>query len=72
VCEVLSELELPYRLLTVGHRSARRAELVRRAGRMQVPFLVDPAEGVELLEAAWLVGHLEARYRRPAERRVPA
>jgi glutathione S-transferase len=65
VREALCELELPYLLHNVGRGSPRRAELVRRAGRMQVPFLVDPGAGVELFESADIVAYLEATYGRP-------
>ncbi|MDX1650085.1 MAG: glutathione S-transferase N-terminal domain-containing protein [Myxococcota bacterium] len=62
VRETLCSLEIPYLLRNVGRGSPRRAELVRRAGRMQVPFLVDPGAGVELFESADIVRYLEGTY----------
>jgi glutathione S-transferase len=62
VREVLCELELPYRLHNVGRGSPRRPAYVRRSGRMQVPFLVDPGAGVEMFESDDIVAYLEATY----------
>jgi glutathione S-transferase len=60
--EALCELELPYMLHNVARRSARRAELVARAGKMQVPYLADPNTGREMFESADIVQYLKETY----------
>lgn len=62
VREKLCALELPYRLYNVGKGSARRPALERRAGRIQVPYLVDPNTHVEMFESADIVRYLDATY----------
>ena len=62
VRETLCELELPYHLTNVAKGSARRDEFVRRSGKMQVPFLVDPNAGVEMFESADIIAYLNATY----------
>ena len=65
VREKLCTLELPYRLHNVGKGSPRRAAFVERAGKMQVPYLVDPSTGAGLFESAEIVAYLERSYRQP-------
>jgi glutathione S-transferase len=60
--EKLCSLELPYRLHNVGKGSPSRAAFERRAGRIQVPFLVDPNTNVEMFESADIVHYLDATY----------
>jgi glutathione S-transferase len=60
--EVLCELELPYRLHNVGKGSPSRDAFVRRSGKMQVPWLVDPNTGVEMFESADIAAYLERTY----------
>lgn len=62
VREALCELELPYQLHNVAKGSPSRAEFVARSGRMQVPWLVDPNEGVEMFESAEILAYLRATY----------
>ncbi len=62
VREKLCTLELPYRLHNVGKSSPGRPAFERRAGRMQVPFLVDPNTNVEMFESADIVHYLDATY----------
>lgn len=62
VREKLCSLELPYRLHNVGKRSPSRPAFERRAGRIQVPFLVDPNTNVEMFESADIVRYLDATY----------
>ncbi|MCG8588520.1 MAG: glutathione S-transferase N-terminal domain-containing protein [Proteobacteria bacterium] len=62
VRETLTELELPYRLVNVAKGSRQRDAFVARSGRMQVPFLVDPNQKVELFESANIVAYLENTY----------
>jgi glutathione S-transferase len=64
VREVLSELGLPHVVRNVPKGSPKRAELVRRGGKMQVPYLVDPNAGRELYESQDIVAHLEGEYGR--------
>ena len=60
--ERLCELELPYRLHNVGKGSPRRAEFVRRSGKMQVPYLADPNTNTEIFESADIVQYLQETY----------
>lgn len=64
VREVLCELELPYVLHSAGRGSAARAELERRAGRVQVPYLFDPNTGISMLESADIAAYLVREYAR--------
>ncbi len=36
--------------------------MAKRAGRVQVPFLIDPNTGVEMFESGEIVDYLEATY----------
>ena len=60
--EALCELELPYVLHNVAKGSPRRAELVKRAGKMMVPYLADPNTGREMFESADIVRYLRETY----------
>mgnify|MGYP001263456559 FL=1 len=60
--EALSSLELPYLLHNVAKGSAQRAAFVARAGKMQVPYLVDPNTGAAMFESADIVRYLESTY----------
>ena len=62
VRERLCELELPYRLHNVGKGSAKRAAFERSAGKVQVPYLVDPNTGKSLFESDEIIDYLEATY----------
>ena len=62
VREVLSELDLDYLTHPVAPGSPRRAELVRRGGKQQVPYLVDPNTGAEMYESDDIIGYLNATY----------
>jgi glutathione S-transferase len=62
VREKLCTLELPYRLHNVGRGSANRPALLERAGKVQVPFLIDPNAGVEMFESAQIVAYLDETY----------
>jgi glutathione S-transferase len=64
VRERLCELELPYWLHNVAKGSPRREAFVARSGRMQVPYLVDPNEGVEMFESAEIIDYLTQTYAR--------
>ncbi len=62
VREALCELELPYLLHNVARGSANREAFVARAGRMMVPYLVDPNTNTEMFESADIVAYLDASY----------
>ena len=62
VREALCELELPYVLHTVAKGSPKRDAFVRRSGKMQVPYLVDPNTSAALFESADIVRYLEQTY----------
>lgn len=62
VRETLSSLELPYLLHNVAKGSPKRDAFAARAGKMQVPYLVDANTGTALFESADIVRYLEATY----------
>lgn len=62
VREVLCELELPYLLRNIPRRAPEREAFIAHAGKMQVPYLIDPNTGVEMFESADIMAYLEATY----------
>lgn len=60
--EALCELELPYLLHNVGKDGEGRPAFVARAGKMMVPYLVDPNTGREMFESAEIRRYLYATY----------
>lgn len=62
VREVLCELNLDYRVKNVAKKSKRRPELEELAGRVQVPYLVDPNTGEAMFESDDIVAYLEETY----------
>ena len=62
--EALCDLEIPYLLHNVAKGSAKRDAFVRRAGKMQVPYLVDPNTSAAMFESAEIVRYLETTYAR--------
>ena len=60
--EALCELELPYVLHNVAKGSTKRDAFVRRSGKMQVPYLVDPNTSAALFESADIVRYLDTTY----------
>ena len=62
VRERLSELALPYVVRNLPTGSPKRDELVRRGGKMQVPYLVDPNTGREMYESDDITAYLSAEY----------
>ena len=68
VRETLCELELPYLLHNVAKGSPRRAEFVRRSGKMRVPYLFDPNRAIGLFESTDIVRYLEEHYAPKAPR----
>uniref|UniRef100_A0A7S1B4M5 GST N-terminal domain-containing protein n=2 Tax=Corethron hystrix TaxID=216773 RepID=A0A7S1B4M5_9STRA len=65
VREVLTELDLPYRLVSSGKGSRKRADLAARTGgSSQCPYLVDEDNGIEMAESADIVRYLYKTYGR--------
>jgi glutathione S-transferase len=62
VREELCSLELPYLLHNVARGSAKRDAFVGRAGKMMVPYLVDPNTGAAMFESADIVRYLRETY----------
>jgi len=62
VRERLCELEIPYWLRNVAKGSPSRESFVARSGKMMVPYLVDPNQGVAMFESADIVAYLERTY----------
>jgi glutathione S-transferase len=60
--EALCTLELPYRLHNVAKGSAQREAFAARAGKVQVPWLVDPNTDVQMFESADIVAYLTETY----------
>jgi len=60
--EALCELEIPYRLHNVAKGSPGREAFVARAGKMMVPYLVDPNRDVAMFESADIVAYLNDTY----------
>src|SRR5438094_860685 len=62
VREVLSELDLDYLVRNLPKGSPKRAELTRRGGKMQVPYLIDPNTRREMYESDDIIAYLEGQY----------
>ncbi len=62
VRETLSELDLEYVVRNVPKGSPKRAELEKRGGKVQVPYLIDPNAKVEMYESDDIVAYLEKHY----------
>jgi glutathione S-transferase len=67
VRESLNELNLDYRVESVGKLSSRRPELRELGGKLQVPFLIDPNSGAQLYESEEIIRYLERTYARPPD-----
>ncbi len=62
VRETLSELDLDTVIRNLPKGSPKRSELVQRAGKMQVPYLIDANTGREMYESDDIVAYLEDTY----------
>ena len=62
VRERLTNLELPYLLHNVAKGSPKRAAFVALAGKMMVPYLVDPNTGIAMFESADITAYVERTY----------
>jgi glutathione S-transferase len=65
VREVLCELALPYHLRNIAAGSSRRAAFTARAGKMMVPYLIDPNRDVAMFESADIIAYLRGTYATP-------
>jgi len=62
VRETLNELDLAHVVCNVPKGSPKRAELKKRGGKIQVPYLIDPNTGREMYESDEIVAYLEDEY----------
>ncbi len=62
VRETLSELDLEHIVRNVPKGSPKRADLQKRGGKVQVPYLIDPNTGREMYESDDIVAYLEKQY----------
>jgi|SRR5215470_9609270 len=62
VRETLCELDLEYIVHNVPKGSPKRAALLQRGGKVQVPYLVDPNEHREMYESDDIIAYLERQY----------
>jgi len=62
VREALCELDLEHIVRNVPKGSRKREALLARAGKVQVPYLVDPNTGSEMFESDDIVTYLYERY----------
>ena len=60
--EALCNLELPYRLHSVGKKSKNRAAFEAMSGKMRVPYLVDPNTDTRMFESADIARYLYDTY----------
>ena len=72
VREVLSELDLTSVVRNLPKGSPKRAELVQRGGKMQVPYLVDPNTTREMYESEDIIAYLQMQYGRAGTTRARA
>jgi glutaredoxin 3 len=63
---VVDRMGLQVDMKDVELDEAAAAELVARGGKLQVPYLVDQAAGVEMYESDDIVTHLQSTYGKPA------
>jgi glutathione S-transferase len=62
VREALSELDIEHIVRNIPRGSPKREALQARAGKVQVPYLVDPNTGSEMFESDDIVAYLYERY----------
>lgn len=62
VREVLTELDLEYVVRNVPKGSPKRADLQKRGGKVQVPYLIDPNTTREMYESDDIIAFLESEY----------
>lgn len=62
VLAVIDRLELEVDLRDIDDSSEHEHDLIARAGKRQVPYLVDETQGVEMFESDDIVAHLQKHY----------
>ena len=63
VREVLTELDIPYELKSVGKGSPRRADMAKiTGGSTQCPYLIDPSTKTTIFESADIIKYLYSNY----------
>jgi len=62
VRETLMKWEIPYILHNVARGSPKRDSFVERTGKMQFPYLVDKARGIEMFETHAIMDYIEDRF----------
>jgi glutathione S-transferase len=62
VREALTELDLEYVVKNMPKGSPKRAELIERGGKFQVPYVIDPNTAMEMYESDDIIGYLDGRY----------
>jgi glutathione S-transferase len=69
VRETLSELDLEHIIRNVPKGSPKRADLEKRGGKVQVPYLIDPNTNREMYESDDIVDYLDEHYGAGKQRR---
>lgn len=62
VREELCELNLSHVVHNIAKRSHRRPDFKARGGKMMVPYLIDPNQGVEMYESQDIIAYLRKTY----------
>jgi len=62
VREQMCELELAHKVITVARGSSKREQLVQIAGKMQVPYMVDPNTNTQMFESSEINAYLQRTY----------
>jgi glutathione S-transferase len=62
VREALTELDLEHIVRNVPRGSPKRDDLLSRAGKVQVPYLIDPNTGSAMFESDDILAYLHDRY----------
>ena len=58
----LDEQKVPYEMFNVATDARSREALIERAGRLQVPFLIDTENGVEMYESSDIIRYVQRSY----------
>ncbi|WP_394846003.1 glutathione S-transferase N-terminal domain-containing protein [Pendulispora brunnea] len=62
VRETLMKWEVPYIVHNVARGSPKRGAFVERTGKMQLPYLVDKARGIEMFESRAIKDYIEDHF----------
>jgi len=55
-------LEIPHIIKNVALKSPRRTEFIKISGKMQVPYLIDENNGVQMFESKDIIDYLLLKY----------